>query len=97
MLIVKIMKRRDASSVLVAIVIAFVIVQLLSIVTSDLSSRLAGLGQEDTLGQTTIGGGGDWRLTYAFPLISFVLQLVLVEALLRLAIWARPYFVRRGR
>lgn len=87
MYIVKILKRKDAASVVVAIALAFVLTYVLTAVTSDLATYLAGI--EDATSAT------QWRENTVRPLIAAVLQVVVLEAILRLVILLRPYFVRK--
>lgn len=95
MYIVKVMKRKDASSVVVAILLAMMLSQLLMFVTGELSAKISGLNNED--GGFYYGAGGDWKVTYLQPFVSVLLQLLALEVLLRLVVWLRPMFVRKQR
>lgn len=88
MYIVKVLKRRDAASIVVAVVLAFVLSNVVTVLTSDLATYLSGI---DTV------GGTEWRENVVRPLIAAILQVVLLEAVLRLAVYLRPYFVQRKR
>lgn len=87
MYIVRILKRKDAASVVVAIVLAIVLSGIVSVLTGDLATYLSGIEKTAT----------EWRSDVARPLIHAGLQLVLLEAVLRLVINVRPLFVRKKR
>ncbi|HSW37643.1 MAG TPA: hypothetical protein VLG37_04730 [Candidatus Saccharimonadales bacterium] len=72
MTIVKVLKRRDAASVIVAVVVALILVQLLSATTGELANKISGLKQNRYPGM-------DWKTTYLLPVVSAVLQLVVLE------------------
>ena len=86
MYIVKILKRKDAASVIVAVVLGFILIGTLPSVTNDLATYLAGITGTPNL---------EWREFVAKPLISAFLQVVVLEAVLRVVIYIRPLFVRR--
>ncbi len=88
MYIIKLLKRKDASSVIVAIIVALILNTVLFVLTNDLATYLSGI--------ETVGGTA-WREEVVRPLISAGLQLIALEALLRVVIFVRPYFVRRKR
>lgn len=72
-----ILKRKDASSVVVAIVLAFIINQLLSVLTHELAYKLS--MADDGYGSMS---GVGWQTAYLQPLISVVLQVLALELLL---------------
>lgn len=88
MYVVKILKRKDAASIVVSIVLGLLLLQLLSSVSADLTAFLSGSERVTGLG---------WRETYANPLIGFVVQVLLLEAFLRVAVFLRPYFVAKKK
>lgn len=88
MYIIKILKRRDAASIIVAVVLAFVLSNIATVLTADLATYLAGI---------EVSGGTEWRENVVRPLIAAFLQVILLEAILRGVIYVRPYFVRRKR
>lgn len=88
MYIVKILKRKDAASVVVAVVLAVILASVLPSVTSDLATYLSGI----ETAQAT-----EWRENVVRPLISAGLQIIVLEALLRVVIFVRPYFIRKKR
>jgi hypothetical protein len=75
--IVKVLKRKDASSVVVAVVLAFFV----SGAVSDWSDRPA----EWLSGQQSSGGG--WNAGLWQPLITLVVELVILEIVIRLYTW----------
>lgn len=78
MVLVKILKRKDASSVLVAIVLAMIVAQPLSMMTMRLASKIASANN----GQYGFSGpGGGWKNEYLFPLVWAVLQIIILEIL----------------
>lgn len=79
MVLVKLLKRRDASSVLVAILIAMILGQALTSMTANLASKISDLNNNQNYG---FGGpGSDWKNQYLFPLVWAVLQLLVLEIL----------------
>lgn len=86
--IIKILKRKDAASVVVAVVLAVILANALPVVTSDLATYLAGI----ETAQAT-----EWRENVVRPLISAALQVIVLEAFLRVVVFVRPYFVRKRR
>ena len=88
MYIVKILKRKDAASVVVAVVLAFVLSGVITVLTSDLATYLSGI---------ETSAGANWRENVVRPLIAAFLQVVLLEALLRILVFVRPYFVQRKK
>lgn len=86
MYIVKILKRKDAASVVVAIVLGLMLVELLPILTQDLATYLSGVTDSPNL---------DWRVSVVQPIIAIFLKVIVLEAILRALIYVRPYFVRR--
>ncbi len=88
MYIIKVLKRKDASSVVVAIALALIAYQMLPALTGDLAAYLSGL-ETDTVTQ--------WRESVVFPLVNGLLQVILLEAIIRLVVHVRPLFVRKKR
>ncbi len=88
MYIVKILKRKDAASVVVAIVLALILGSVLPALTHDLATYLSGI---ETF------GGAAWRENVVRPIINSLLQVILLEAVLRAVIYTRPLFVRKKR
>lgn len=88
MYIIRILKRRDAASVIVAVVLAFILTSIVSVLTGDLATYLSGI---------EVMGGTEWRENVVRPLIQAGLQIILLEAILRAVVYTRPLFVRRKR
>jgi len=70
---IKVLKRKDASSVVVAVVIGLILAQLLPALTGRLASVLSGV-------DVAVGAG--WQDQYLQPVVSAVLQLALLEIIL---------------
>lgn len=98
MYIIKVMKRKDASSVLVAIWLAMSLMQLTSIPTYRLSNWISGWGAHNWNGLYGGGApGSDWRSEYLSPVVSFLVQVIVFEILIRLFILVHPVFVRKKK
>lgn len=82
MVLVKILKRRDASSVIVAIILAMLLIQPLNAVTSTLAGRLSGLHSGQYPGYTFPGAG--WKGEYLYPVVQLVLEIILLEIVVRI-------------
>lgn len=79
MVLVKILKRKDASSIIVAVVVAMIVGQLLMMTMQQPASELVGLNN-GPYGEGAFGGP-DWKATYLTPVVSAALQLVALEVL----------------
>ncbi|MBA2278848.1 hypothetical protein H0V99_00180 [Candidatus Saccharibacteria bacterium] len=90
MYIVKVLKRRDAASVIIAIVLAMIVMQVLQSSTFDLANRITSTNE-------FTGGGPGWKTMYLQPIVSAAIQLVVLEIGLRIAIALRSKLVRRAR
>jgi hypothetical protein len=77
---IKVLKRKDASSVVVAVVIGLILAKLLPALTERLAGVLSG---------AEVGVGAGWQVQYLQPVFSAILQLLLLEVLL----WAWASFV----
>ncbi len=77
MLIYKVLKRKDAASVIVAVVIALLLMTALNIWSLDITSEITGSD-----GPYGSGFGGGWKDQYLNPAVSLAVQLVFLEALL---------------
>lgn len=98
MVLVKILKRRDASSVILAILIALVISQPLNMMLGKPASIISGLSGKNNSGYFFYGygPGGGWQSQYLFPIVWVVLQLLVLEILGWIVVLAnRP--IRRKR
>ena len=96
MYIVKVMKRKDAASVLVAVVLAMILQQLLFMPTMRLTTLISGIGDPNY--NSMYGGGGPgWRNEYVNPVVSFVVQVLVLEILIRLFVLIHPLLVRKKK
>lgn len=75
----KILKRKDGSSVVVAVVIAMIIGQLLPAMTGSWANTLS--GAEDGQTFTSAYPGANWQTHYLQPIVWAILQLLLLEVL----------------
>lgn len=85
MVLIKILKRKDASSVVVAILIAMVVAQPLNMLTSPIVGRALGLEDGQYLGYAPPGSGWEW---YAYQVLWAIAQLIVLEILAWIYIWA---------
>jgi hypothetical protein len=79
----KVLERKDAASVLLAVVLGFITLQFVLAVTSPLTAKI--LGEGDSL--QTVG----FKDQYLAPLVAFVLQLIAVEILVWVVVAIRSY------
>ena len=96
MYVVKVLKRKDASSVIVAVVVAMFVLQFITSVTLELASRLA-LWQWD---KAAAGGPGfypssGWRTTYLQPVVALLIELVALEILVWVYVWLHNAFTKK--
>lgn len=84
MVLVKILKRKDAASIIVAILIAMIIAQPLNMLTSPIAGRALGLKDGQYMGYAPPGSGWEW---YAYQVLWAVVQLIVLEILAWLCIW----------
>lgn len=87
MVLVKILKRRDAASLVVAILVAMAVSQFLSMVTNQPAMELANLGAGSDPALSF--GGQGWRYNYLWPVVALVLQLLVLEVLARIVLAVR--------
>ena len=79
MVLIKVLKRKDASSVLVAILLAMIISQPLSMLTGKPAAIISGLGNNP--GYYYYGPGGKWQSQYLFPVVWPLVQIAALEVL----------------
>ena len=77
MVLIKVMKRKDASSVFVAVVLAFIVMQLLSQLTMPLANLVVNSGGNTSFYPQSPDAVG----AYLHPLAWAVLQIALFEVL----------------
>jgi hypothetical protein len=90
MLIVKILKRRDAASILVAIILAMIISGPLMSTTGRLAGVISGVNNP-------IGAypGGPWKEVYLSPVVWAIVQIIALEVLCWVYVIVRKVFVRK--
>jgi hypothetical protein len=86
MYLVKVLKRGDAASLIVAILVALVVTQPLGEVTTRLAAKITNLNNGQYFGYAAPGSG--WKGEYLYPVVWAVLQLLLLELLIRLYVFA---------
>ncbi len=94
MYVVKVLKRKDASSVVVAVWFAFQLVQLTSMVSQRAINWLSGLGDSSYSASYMTGG---WRAEYWNPVASLLVQLVVLEVVIRLFVVLHPMLVKKSK
>ena len=85
MYLVKVLKRKDASSIVAAILVAMIVSQLLLAVTMRWASWLS--GQQNGASGYAVPGSG-WKGEYLFPVVWAVVQLLTLEVLIRVYTWS---------
>ncbi len=80
MVVVKILKRKDASSLVVGVVVAMLVLQFVAQVTQELAGRIA-LWQWGSLAPAYGSPSGGYKVTYVQPLVGLILGLLVVEVL----------------
>jgi hypothetical protein len=78
MVLVKVLKRKDASSVLVAILLAMIVQQPLFMLTGKPASIISGLHGN---GGMYYGPGGGWQTQYLYPIVWVIVQILVLEIL----------------
>lgn len=84
MAIVDVLKRKDGATVLVAILVAMVLNQPLSMIGGQLTSLLLGAEEGGTGGFFYAAPGAGWEVAYAQPIIWALVQLLIIELMIRL-------------
>lgn len=80
MVLVKILKRKDASSVVAGVAVALLSVQFVATLTQDLANKISSW-QWHNSGSAYGGPPNSFQVMYLQPLVAFVLQLVALEIL----------------
>ncbi len=81
MVLLKVLKRKDASSVVVAVAVGLALLQFVTAVTAHLASWISGTNQFAPNGQ-------GFKSEYLYPAVSFVLILLALEVLGWIYVWA---------
>lgn len=84
MVLVRVLERRDAASLVVAIAAGLVIFSFVTSVTAHLTAVISGIDTDES-----------FRTAYWQPIVAMVLQLVALELLARLVIAVRPTIDKR--
>ena len=84
MVLVKVLKRKDASSVIVAVVVAMILYQLLNAFSARWAGRLAGLDDGQFVNYAT---GSDWQSQYLQPVLLAAIELLVLEVLGWVYVW----------
>ena len=92
MYLIRVLKRRDAASVIVAIVVAMVLMQFVLPITGRLSSWIVGSHNGPYFGFA--GPGGGWKDEYLFPLVAAVVQLLALEVLIWVYVWVPKLVIK---
>ena len=95
MVLVKILKRKDASSVMVAVLAALIIWQPLMQETAKPAAKIIGLNNSQYFAYAPVGN--DWKGQYLYPVVSVILQLLVLEILGWIYILAAKPFARKRR
>jgi len=86
MVLIKILKRKDGASLVVGVILAMIAAQTLPSLTAGLAGNLLGLEVGQYLAYSFPYGG--WVATYLHPVLSALLQLLLLEVLAWVYVWA---------
>lgn len=87
---VKVLKRGDASSVIVAILLAFILSNPIANVTTRLANTLSGI-DEGQAGAFNVPGA-DWKVTYLHPVVWALLQIIVLEVVIWAYVLAAGFF-----
>lgn len=93
MLLIKILKRKDASSVVVAILVALIVSQLVMVYASNWGSKLAGL--PDGQGYYYSFPESGWRGNYLQPFLVALISLFILEAFAWVVILVKGVFLKK--
>lgn len=85
MVVVRVLKRKDAASVLVAIVLAIAVSTFLASVSIELSNKIAGV-------ETGLDVAREWQEVYLQPFILLLLQVVFLEVLAWIVIGLKDFW-----
>lgn len=91
MYISKVLKRKDAASLSIAVVMALAFTNFLGSVSARPAGQLLGLNDGAYASYSYPGSG--FKGTYVYPLVVLLLQLLFLEISVRLIVWLRPLVV----
>jgi len=89
MYISKVLKRKDASSLSIAVVMALAFTNFLATVSQRPAEILSGTNK------TLVLASGSFKELFLYPLMLLVIELILLEISVRLIVWLRPLVVRK--
>ena len=92
MVLVKVLKRKDGASVIVAVVLAMIILQPLTTVVVPLTNKIVA-----NHGNGYYGAGGSWKDNYLSPAVMAILQIVLLEILTWVYVLCHRVVARRSK
>jgi len=97
MYVVKVLKRKDASSLVVGVTVAMFLLQFVGTMSMELSSRIA-LWQwgKSAPGNQGFYGGAGWRSTYLQAVVALLVQLLVLEVLVRLYVWVHQMATKKS-
>jgi hypothetical protein len=87
MVLIKILKRKDASSVIIAIIVAMVLMGFLQTITNRWAIKIAHVNYGPQVFH--------WKEDYLMPVIWLLLQLLVLEVLCWLWIWGVAAFKKK--
>lgn len=90
MIIIKILQRKDAASVVIAISLGLFVAQFTSVFASAFTDYLANLINQSDMAPAAIF---DWRLSVFEPTMLLLVQTVVLEAVARIVIGARQLLI----
>ena len=89
MYITKILKRKDAASITVAVVLGLAFMNFLSGISVGLANYVTGLSADRM--------SSDFNEQYLFPLALLLFEVLFLELSLRLIVWLHPIVINRKR
>lgn len=92
MMLVKILRRKDAASVLVAVVLAMIISGPLTSIGGLWTNKIIGMDGDNSV---PFGSGLGWKNDYLFPVVWALLQIIMFEVLAWLYVYGARMFKRR--
>lgn len=87
--IVRVLKRKDGASLVVGVVLALIVSQFLSSITTYLAGMWSGL---DSGQYGTAFPGTGWHGEYLYPAVWAALQIIALELLIWVYVWIRGAF-----
>ena len=88
MYVSKVLKRKDASSLIIAVTMGVAFAFFLAAISNQPAAKLSGVEYAGSLG---------WKESILVPLLTLVIELVVLEISLRLLVLLRPIFVRKAK